>query len=157
MRGRKPDGAKAAAEGTAVALPGERSSALIEPPAELTPEARAYWEKVIPDLAEMGVYVDSDVFLLTEMAENYAMAVRFRRQVTKLQTDLEAADTDDLDRLELLSGQLKRARAGYLQHQKMLWSMAAEFGTTPTSRVRLGISKLQGASLLSMFGVDPDD
>lgn len=129
----------------------------VTPPEEISEAGAAIWNVLLPDLIGMGVFTMSDAFLLFELCETLASAQEFRREAGQLQRRLTAADeADDVVLAEHLSGRLKRARAGYLQSMKLVMSIAGEFGVSPVARLRLGLMKLTGNSLLAALGGEDD-
>ena len=155
--GRKPSFGAASSEPAPYVRTGEIDSLPVQPPEELSTDAARAWDILLPDLIAMGVFSPSDTFLLFELCETLASAQGFRREVHRLQARLDAADAAGDDELaETISGRLKRARAGYLQHMKLVLSIAGEFGVSPVARLRLGLMKVQGASLLHALGSDDD-
>lgn len=173
VAGRKPSFGAESASPAPYVRTGEIDSLPVAPPEELSEDAGKAWAVLLPDLISTGVFSTSDSFLLFELCETLASAQGFRREVKTLQARLEesderyakerdeGADGDRLDRLEKesehLSGRLKRARAGYLQHMKLVMSIAGEFGISPVARLRLGLMKVQGASLLGALMSDDED
>ena len=155
--GRKPNLDTASAEGKAVVRTGE-VGVIVGPPEEISDPAKVIWDTLVPDLVSMGVFTVSDTFLLFEMCEALASAQAFRREATSLQRQLENFDqTGDFDNADRASSRLKRARAGYLQNMKLVMSIAGEFGISPVARLRLGLMKLQGGTLLSAMAEEDDD
>jgi phage terminase small subunit len=172
VAGRKPSFSATSADPAPFVRTGEIDALPVAPPEELSPDAAKAWDILLPDLISMGVFSPSDAFLLFELCETLASAQGFRREVKTLQARLEdsderyakerdaGADPERLERLEAesehLSGRLKRARAGYLQHMKLVMSIAGEFGISPVARLRLGLMKVQGASLLGALLADDE-
>ena len=130
----------------------------IEAPAELSEGGLAIWETVVPDLLNAKILQPADLPLLVEFCESMGMTRTYRQRVYDSQAAFELAITegpadgedpkDYADRLDVLDLMVKRARASYVQTLKLALSLASEFGISPTSRVRLGLAKVQGASLL---------
>lgn len=166
--GRKPNvGADAAAPGPYVPT-GDKNLVLrdkdgneVLSPELLSEGGAAIWAVLLPDLIKTGVFRESDTILLVELCETLASAQDFRRQVRGLMGRLEdaearaAAGEEDADRdAEVLSTRVKRARAAYLQSMKLVMSIAGEFGISPVARLRLGLMRVQGATLLGALGGD---
>lgn len=141
VAGRKPSIGKAATESKAIARTGEPGA--VQPPEILTPEGQAVWDTLLPDLISMGAFRESDVLLLTELCETLAEAQAFRRQLR--------------DEPDKSSPEAKRLRAGYLQSMKLVMSIAGEFGISPVARLRLGLMRIQGSSLLEALAGDEGD
>jgi phage terminase small subunit len=168
--GRKPNMGAASAE-VEVFVPTGQVDALPGPPEELTEGALSIWSVVLPDLISNGVYRPSDAIMLVELCESLATAQGFRRQANGLMQRLERQEercaelleAGDLETLqdaekdaEVLSGRLKRARSGYLQNMKLVMSIAGEFGISPVARLRLGLMRIQGGTLLAALGGDDE-
>lgn len=114
--------------------------AQLDPPVPLSDTAQEVWDVLVPDLAGTGVLRESDAVLLTELVEAIALSRWFRQE---LQAEMRNGGAD--------TPEAKRLRAGWAQAAKLAWSMAAEFGVSPVARVRLGLAKVQGASLLAVM------
>jgi P27 family predicted phage terminase small subunit len=161
--GRKPDVTTSAlqAGGRSAPDPALAAGNITElvAPEDLTKEARDVWAVVIPDLIEHKIIRMSDVPLLIEFVEAIGHARKFRVQMDLWQDmlDKELEDgcppntepKDYYERLSLISQSVKRERAGYIATLKAGMSLASEFGISPVARVRLGLGKLQGQSLLA--------
>ncbi len=133
----------------------------VEPPADLTDRAREVWDVVVAPLCETKTIKAEDVVLLIEFCESLGMARHFRKTADAMAIEYDKAydagpevgeETKDwIARLELMSGQVKRARAGYVQTVKVAQSLAGDLGMGPVTRVRLGLAKVQGMSLLDVL------
>jgi phage terminase small subunit len=156
----------ASANGKTVMPPGDADALPIEPPEDMTAEGQDAWRVLLPDLIASQVFRASDVLMIRELCEMLGAAVQFREELRRLQPQLDEVDrkvtTGELEPLdgarlaEYLSGRIKRARTGYLGYMKAAQSLAAEFGVSPVARIRLGIMRLQGSSLLAALGNDDD-
>lgn len=109
------------------------------PPEDLPPRAAEIWDELVPELDKLGVYRPQDRFLLAELCFSLALAQAFRNSWTR---HLES--TDDASTLEM-----KRLRTGYVEALDLARKLAADLGIPTVERVRLGLAKLQGASLLA--------
>lgn len=112
----------------------------LDPPAELTDEALEVWQTILPPLIESKVLREDDLPLTIELCESIALAKEFR---TRLWQELKGLNDPD---------EVKRLRTSYNQMLSASTSLASEFGLSPVSRVRLGLTKLQGQSLLDAIG-----
>lgn len=106
----------------------------MQAPDDLTPEAKKVWDLAISDLIALRVFRPSDALMLQEFCELLATAQKFRRAL---------ANEPDMGGQEA-----KRLRAGWLQSFKAAASISAEFGMSPVARIRLGLMKAQGGTLL---------
>lgn len=136
----------------------------IETPEVLSEGGRGIWQLIVPPLLDAGILREDDLVLLVECAEAWAASETFRKrmwQAIKLEEELEEKcfsgelHGDDLAvALAQLEGQdqrVKRARAGWLQALRAAQSLSADLGLGPVARVRLGLAKVQGASLLEIL------
>ena len=123
--------------------PGDAAGTIVDmpPPPELTDAAKQIWDITIPSLIQAKVLRPEDVPLLIEFAEAMASARAFRHEL-KVEED-----TYGLGSIEA-----KRLRTGYIQMLKVATSLASEFGISPVARVRLGLMRAGGASLLGIIG-----
>jgi P27 family predicted phage terminase small subunit len=131
----------------------------LDAPADLSKEALEVWDVIVPDLIEHKLLRASDVPLVIEFAEAIGHARKFRKMMDMWQDALDeevnrgiqiGEDPKDFyERINMLSQAIKRERAGYVATLKAGMSLASEFGLSPVARVRLGLGKLQGQSLLA--------
>ncbi|OYR10729.1 P27 family phage terminase small subunit [Brucella grignonensis] len=91
-------------------------------PAHLSPEAKAEWKRVMPQLIERRILTRGDLSGI----EAYCNAVGAARQIT-----------DHMRTLALPDLKLGGLQIRYMQTARQL---AAEYGLTPTSRTRIGNS-----------------
>ncbi len=115
---------------------------VVLPPEIMSPSGAAVWDVLLPDLISTGVFRSSDRLLLLELCEALGEAQEFRRQ---LRTEPDKG-----------SPEAKRLRTGYLQQMKLVMQISAEFGISPVARLRLGLMRVQGATLLGALGGDDD-
>lgn len=146
------------------------------PPDDLSEDAAALWEAILPDLIKLKVFAVSDAPMLAELCSSLAYARGFRAEMDTLTIELAKAgallatlprrDLDEEQRLQLhealaeydfLSGAIKRARSGYTQMMRVAMNLASDFAISPVSRLRLGLMKAKGASLLGILGQKVDD
>ena len=137
----------------------------LEPPEELSKGGLEVWEVVVPDLVKSGVLRADDLVILVECCEAWAIARKFRSNLwaaldtqDTVMAELElllgtgVAEADDFKiasaRAEAAEASVKRARSGWTAAFKAALSSSADLGLGPVARVRLGLTKLQGASLL---------
>lgn len=137
----------------------------IEVPATLSPGGVEVWGLIVPPLLGAGILREDDLVLLVECAETWAASEHFRKRMWELldeqaEIDRKLADTSgmDADELKLLyardeaqEGRVKRARVGWMQSLQRAQSLSADLGLGPVARVRLGLAKVQGLSLLEML------
>jgi phage terminase small subunit len=129
------------------------------PPPDMHPDAQEVWRIVTPDLVDAKVLRPSDLPLLGEFCESLALAARNRLMADAAEVRLVAAmeagpdegegSKDFTARLDMWSQMQKRHRTAHLQYAKLAISLASEFGISPVARVRLGLAKIQGTSLLA--------
>ncbi len=122
------------------------------PPDTLPEQAHGAWHDLAAALAEAGALVESDHLLLGQLAVMLTMA---REYGAKLLEGLAAGETTELDRnggehVVPFAGSRreKRLRSSYMQAVTRLESLADAYGLNPTSRVRLGLDRVMGSSLL---------
>lgn len=137
----------------------------IPTPATLSPGGSEVWDLIVPPLLGAGILREDDLVLLVECAETWAASEHFRKRMWDLldeqkEIDRQLADTsalssDDLRILlardEAQEGRVKRARVGWMQSLQRAQSLSADLGLGPVARVRLGLAKVQGLSLLEML------
>jgi phage terminase small subunit len=135
----------------------------IEPPEDLSEEGLHYWNLITPELVAGRVLRADDIPLLVECCEAWAFVRTFRKALRDAldryeqalalpapQGDLEAMKAHDA-LLEMRSAEVKRTRAGWTQAYKAALSASGDLGLGPVARVRLGLAKVQGASLLGQI------
>jgi P27 family predicted phage terminase small subunit len=103
-------------------------------PADLSDDAKKVWDLAVSDLIALRVFRPSDALMLQEFCELLAQAQKFRRSLQ--------------DEPDMGSQEAKRLRTGWLQSFKAAASISAEFGMSPVARIRLGLMKAQGGTLL---------
>ena len=111
----------------------------MEPPADISEAAREMWDLITPDLVEHKLLKPSDLPLLIEMVEALALAKRFRE---RLLTEMDGMNDP---------AEVKRLRTAWVDALRSASSLAGDFGIGPVARVRLGLTKLQGASLQDLI------
>lgn len=102
--------------------------ALPSPPTWLSPEARREWGRILPELAKLGLLCRLDRALLTGYCESWACYVDAVRQAA---TDGLIATTPNG------FAQKSAAAIALTDARSALLKFAAEFGLSPSSRVRL--------------------
>lgn len=128
------------------------------PPDDLSDDAKALWEAILPDLIKLKVFSLSDAPMLTELCSSLAYARAFRAEMDALTLELgklmEAGlgSSEEIERYDVLSLTLKRARSGYTQMMRVAMNLASDFAISPVSRLRLGLMKAKGSSLLGILG-----
>jgi hypothetical protein len=132
----------------------------LETPASLSPRGALMWEVIAPPLLEAKVLREDDVPMLIECAETFAASVYFRDRMWALVEKQERLDNEGLDGLEpdeltaklreidMIDQQVKRARAAWLQALTAAQRLSDGLGLGPVARVRLGLAKVQGLSLV---------
>lgn len=135
----------------------------MDPPEELSAEGLAVWETITPELVKGKVLRMDDLPLLVEACEAWALVRKFRQQLWSAVEEMDRAmaaetpaDPDEakkhIARIEILSGQVKRARSAWTAAYRVAMSAAGDLGLGPTARVRLGLAQVQGMSLLESIG-----
>ncbi len=140
----------------------------MDPPDELSRGARDVWDIITPDLFASKTLRTDDLILLVESCEAWAIARWFRAELWRLideQERLQAeCDQEDLseearDRayagIERCETRIKRCRAGWANAFKNAESASGDLGVGPVARVRLGLAKLEGASLIDALNQRP--
>ena len=102
--------------------------------------------------------------MLVECVEAWAASEYFRARMWERIAEQERTDelvssgglTGDEFKLalatsEIIDGQVKRARTAWLQSVRAAASLSADLGLGPVARVRLGLAKVEGASLLQVL------
>lgn len=131
----------------------------LETPEALTPEAAVIWETIVPELVKGKVLREDDLVMLMEACEAWAIAIWFRRHLQRQQKIYDEflnedppRDPDEREkwekRGERASAEVKRLRSGWNAAYKMALAASGDLGLGPVARVRLGLAKVQGASLL---------
>lgn len=133
------------------------------PPDDLSDDAKALWEAILPDLIKLKVFSVSDAPMLAELCSSLAYARGFRVEMDALTAELgklgEAGlgTIEEIERYDMLSLTLKRARSGYTQMMRVAMNLASDFAISPVSRLRLGLMKAKGSSLLGILGQKAGD
>jgi P27 family predicted phage terminase small subunit len=119
------------------------ASAFPSCPAELSPVARAEWERLAPELCELGLLTNLDRAALAAYCGAYALWAEAMAAVQKYGTMVKAP-----------SGYpMQSPYIGLANRQaELMIRLSAEFGFTPASRSR--ISTPQELPLLTLFGSD---
>lgn len=145
MRGRKP---KPVEQQIAEGNPGKRAlpepvhissgEALYEPPEHLLPDAKRFWARTIPVLDKIGMLDGVDSAALEMAATAYA---RFR--------GAQRTIADEGAFQKTARGGLKEHPAVGLERRQMevFLRFAEQYGLTPVARTRLGLAKLEAASM----------
>jgi phage terminase small subunit len=138
----------------------------LTPPASLSPAAQEVFEVITPVLLDSKVLREDDIPMLEQCCEAWAMARYYRTRTWALIDQLDRASAqldmlsgdelrDQLAEVEMFDGSLKRARAGWNQATILAARLSAELGLGPVARVRLGLARVQGQSLLeALMGDD---
>ena len=128
---------------------------VIVPPELLTEGGMDVWNAVIPDLVNSGVFRSSDALMLVEMCEMLSQAQRYRRRSQEIMDRLDMAiDEGNLESEVMFDAMLKRTNTAHEKALTLALRMATEFGISPVARVKLGLARVKGASLLSSFSDD---
>lgn len=104
----------------------------IEPPHELSDEARKHWDLVVRELKSAGLITNLDVVALTMYCEAYATWRHASKQIQKYGTVVKAEKSG----FPMQSPYLAIANRAFDQMKGML----TEFGMTPSSRTRVNAS-----------------
>lgn len=131
----------------------------MEMPAGLSDGAQVVWQMITPELIRGKVLREDDVIPLIEACEAWAQAIWFRKHLQRQQAVYDEmadqtppVDEDELKlwmaRFERTSAEIKRLRSGWNAAYKMALSASGDMGLGPVARVRMGLAKVQGASLL---------
>lgn len=138
----------------------------LTPPPSLSEGAREVFEAITPVLLDSKVLREDDLPMLEQCCEAWAMARYYRTRTWMLIERLDKADAqvhllsgdelrDQLAEVEMFDGSLKRARAGWNQATILATRLSAELGLGPVARVRLGLARVQGQSLIeALMGDD---
>lgn len=134
----------------------------LETPAGMSPIAVQVFELTAPSLLKHQVIREEDVFLLVEFCEQMSLAIEARKRMERwVAINDEAQENGRLDeesqrdyieRLYQCSQMVKHERAAYTQLMKLALTVAGQFGLSPVDRVRLGLYKAHGQSLLEALG-----
>ncbi len=126
----------APATGPAVAIP--------DAPVWLLAEARAEWDRITPELEKLGLISALDVAHLAGYCQAYALMVRCALELKRLQG--EELDKPERDR-NPMRGLVDTTPSGYKQISALMQaynrasdamkSHAAEFGLSPSARMRV--------------------
>jgi len=119
------------------------------PRGHLSKDAKFFWRKVGPLLAELGLITELDGPAFEFMSHHYGMVVQ---AATRL-------ERDGLTIIGAMGGKVKHPAAQILKENSTAFRMfATEFGLTPSSRSRLEIPGDSEQSLAELlFGSKGDD
>lgn len=112
----------------------------MDPPDDLSPEARDAWEVIVPPMLEAKILRPEDAALLIEACEAWAMVWYFRRAFWG-----EVNGTAD-------AAEMKRLRSGWDASLRQARGLLGELGVGPVSRIRTGLMKAgNGGGLVGMM------
>lgn len=127
---------------------------LPDPPAWLDNYAQEEWRRVMPDLWATGVYASIDEQMLCGYCKAYSRWRRAEEDLAKM------ADLDPVTH----GAMLKTDKGNAIQNPlvgvastslKLMYSIAAEFGFTPSARTRLqGAQRDPGNPAASKYGLE---
>ena len=141
IRGRKPNPSRARTESRPARLPSPSRAgdplAAIQPDVSLSNHARELWDEVVPSLQRNGILTEADVPLLVEFCEALASARQFRALLGRTHDKAGAEE--------------KRLRSGYAEMMRIALSIGSEYGISAAARVRVGLMRVRGASLLEQW------
>lgn len=124
----------------------------MEPPEGMSPRAQAHWKVAVEGLIAMKVFQLSDAPQLAHYCRSLAMADDFADEIDMLARELESAyESKNFDLAEMISGQIKRARSGYVQMLTIVSRIGGDFAMSPVARIRLGLMAAQGAKSLDEY------
>lgn len=134
MRGRKPSPERL----TLLAKPRGHALGSLEPPPEapdwLDADARDEWDRVVPALARVYLFVGTDIQLLAAYCQSYAtwkrMTIRMRAEGEFIETPSGLRSHPALKECARLMTEMRR--------------LAAEFGFTPAARSRITVDPPTG-------------
>lgn len=138
MRGRKPD---PTSERSLARVESNVRSGLVnsipEPPERLSSDAQRVWDIMLPGMIEQGVYRPEDALLLVEYVELVAETAENRRECR--------------DMADKSTAEYKRVRTAWHSGLVLVDKIGSSLGLGPVARIRLGLTQLKGATLLSHF------
>lgn len=127
------------------------ATAIPDAPEWLLGEARAEWERITPELKKLGLVSHLDVAHLAGYCQAYALMARAGAEIKRLQAEGE----NDPVMPDRLRGLVDRTPSGYKQisalmqvYNRACESMkqhAAEFGLSPSARMRVKPDATQGS------------
>lgn len=130
----------------------------VRKPADLSPEGEELWDVIVPALRDMGALVESDLPMLVELVEALGLARAYRRRLAEVRQQDSVTEYDrnghPYEVAPLDSKVVKRLRAGWKQAMDTAHKLAAEFGLTPSERMRMGLMQVQGESLAAALRGD---
>lgn len=138
----------------------------LDPPESLSPGGVEIFNAITPVLIQSKVLREDDLPMLEQCCEAWALSRYYRTRTWEIAARLDKSEAeldllsgdelrDHLAEVEMLDGSMKRARAGWNQATILAARLSAELGLGPVARVRLGLARVQGASLLeALMGDD---
>ena len=124
----------------------------VTPPDDLTDDARVVWESTVPSLAKMGALTAGDLPMLVEFVSALALARACRKEYerglargTAVHVARGSGKTTEIPFLG--SPNAKRIRSDWQTFVGVADTLAAQYGLTPTARVKLGLTVVQARSL----------
>lgn len=102
---------------------------LPDPPEWLDEEARAEWQRIVPELVTIGLFTKADVKALEAYCKTYSRWKELERQIDQLGTTFFKTPNGHLQALPQITNAHK-----YLNQCK---SFMTEFGLTPSARGRM--------------------
>jgi P27 family predicted phage terminase small subunit len=138
----KPGEAKPAVEIAPIA---SNKSSLIEPPADLAPEAQDMFRRVVAELGPRGLR-EADVEAVAMMCHSAYVHFEARRKITETGVLVKGP------RGPMVNPMIKVAR----DEANIYLRLANEFGLTLAARLRLGLMQLAGESVLASLNKDLD-
>lgn len=107
----------------------------LEPPADLTPAARAFWRRHAPELGRLGLLTVSDVDSFGACCEAWAFMQQAKDELRSSKS--ANAKVTTRDRAHGNEARKHPAFTVYKQAEASFLAWAREFGLTPSSRVGL--------------------
>jgi P27 family predicted phage terminase small subunit len=101
-------------------------------PEQLSKEAKIAWPLLAARLDEMGVLTYADAWALEQLAENYAEILSWRKEIKK-----NGRMMNYTNKFGEESERINPACLALSDTEKRFRAMMAEFGLTPSSRMRL--------------------
>jgi len=100
-----------------------------EKPKWLLPEARAEWDRVVPELERLGLLSKIDGAALAGYCQNWARAIKCEKRLEHKGMTMKTQSGYEQQRPEVAMAQ---------KYWALVKVFCSEYGLTPASRVRLG-------------------
>lgn len=120
----------------------------------LTAEAIAEWERLVPDLIQLGLITKLDMMALATYCEAAADWMRFRRRITEINAAQDGLEKGDIQTFATGAKQISVWRQLANDAEKRANAAGAQFGFSPWSRRNL---KVTPAPQGELFPNEPRD